>query len=87
MLEHPSIRRYSFMSHTIRKVGTWKVTIRPVRAISRKPPTRDPQRLYAEHLVRQVMRQSDPRGDAGRAAETTAPPPGFDGVEVTACLR
>lgn len=36
MLETPSIRRYSSMSHPSRRVPPWAVTIRPVRTISRK---------------------------------------------------
>ena len=37
MLETPSIRRYSSMlSHPLRRVPAWAVTIRPVRTISRK---------------------------------------------------
>jgi hypothetical protein len=41
MLEHPSIRRYSFtLSHPLRRVSTWAVKIRPVRTISRKPSGR-----------------------------------------------
>ena len=37
LLETPSIRRYSFtVSYPVSRVTTWKVTIRPVRAISRK---------------------------------------------------
>jgi len=38
MLETPSIRRYSSMSHPSRTVSTWAVKIRSVRAISRKGP-------------------------------------------------
>jgi hypothetical protein len=45
---------------------------------------RNPQRLYAEHLRMQVMRQSEPHGDMRRAAEMTAPPPSYRfWVEVT----
>jgi hypothetical protein len=42
--------------------------------------TRDPQRLYAEHLTspREMMRQSDPHGDMGRTAEMTVPPLSFE---------
>ena len=36
MLETPSIRRYSSVSHPLRRVATWAVKIRPVRTISRK---------------------------------------------------
>src|ERR1039457_5142258 len=36
MLETPSIRRYSFVSHPVFRVPTWIVIIRPVRSISRK---------------------------------------------------
>src|ERR1700722_18187853 len=38
MLETPSIRRYSFMSHPSVWVPAWVVKIRPVRTISRKGP-------------------------------------------------
>jgi len=38
MLETPSIRRYSRMSHPFDSVVAWAVKIRPVRTISRKGP-------------------------------------------------
>jgi hypothetical protein len=51
-----------------------RVTMCPVRTISRKPK-RDPQRLYAEHsFAQRVMRQSDPHGDMRRVTEMITPP-------------
>src|SRR3954452_15105894 len=36
LLETPRILRYEFMSHPLRRVSTWAVTMRQVRTISRK---------------------------------------------------
>ena len=38
MLEHPSIRWYSSLSHPLHRVPAWAVKIHPVRTISRKLP-------------------------------------------------
>ncbi len=51
MLEPPSIRRYSFVSHPHSRVNDMSCD-NPVGADNQQETAlRDPQRLYAEHLL------------------------------------
>ena len=86
MLEHPSIRWYSSVSHPLVRVMAWVVKIHPVRTISRKLPEvgrilRDCTRgaeIVGTPVPTGVMRsrlkiQSEPHGDMGSQAEMTWP--------------